>query len=53
LLIATQVYLMVIAAALGILTWLNVMTPWMLLGFTFALGVGTAMVMPAWAAIVP
>jgi len=52
-LIATQVYLMVIAAALGILTWLNVMTPWMLLGFTFALGVGTAMVMPAWAAIVP
>jgi len=53
LLIATQVYLMVIAAALGILTWLNVMTPWMLLGFTFALGMGTAMVMPAWAAIVP
>ena len=53
LLIATQVYLMVIAAALGILTWLNVMTPWMLLGFTFALGVGAAMVMPAWAAIVP
>ena len=43
LLIATQVYLMVIAAALGILTWLNVMTPWMLLGFTFALGVGAAM----------
>ena len=53
LLIATQVYLMVIAAALGILTWLNVMTPWMLLGFTFALGVGAAMLMPAWAAIVP
>ena len=53
LLIAAQVYLMVIAAALGLLTWLNVMTPWMLLGFTFALGVGAAMVMPAWAAIVP
>src|SRR6478735_2108981 len=53
LLIATQVYLMALAAALGILTWSNVMTPWMLLGFVFALGVGAAMVMPAWAAIVP
>ena len=53
LLIAAQVYLMVIAGALGLLTWLNVMTPWMLLGFMFALGVGAAMVMPAWAAIVP
>src|SRR5678815_1232768 len=53
LLIATQVYLMALAAALGLLTWLNVMTPWMLLGFVFALGVGAAMVMPAWAAIVP
>src|SRR6476469_142024 len=53
LLIATQVYLMALAAALGLLTWLNVMTPWMLLGFVFALGVGAAIVMPAWAAIVP
>ena len=53
LLIAVQVYLMAIAGALGLLTWLDVMTPWMLLGFTFALGVGAAIVMPAWAAIVP
>jgi predicted MFS family arabinose efflux permease/quinol monooxygenase YgiN len=29
------------------------MTAWTLLGFIFALGVGTAMMMPAWAAIVP
>jgi len=53
LLIATQVYLMAVVGALGLLTWLNVMTPWMLLGFTFALGVGAAMVMPTRAAIVP
>jgi hypothetical protein len=30
---------MIIASTLGILTWLEMMTPWMLLGFTFALGV--------------
>ena len=53
LLIAIQVYLLVVAGALGVLTWLDLMTAWMLLGFTFALGVGAAMVMPAWAAIVP
>ena len=29
------------------------MTPWLLLGFTFAVGVGTALTAPAWAAIVP
>src|SRR3954451_2510065 len=44
LLIATQVYLMVIAAALAVFTGLKLLTPWMLLGFTFALGVGAAMV---------
>src|SRR5262249_45925124 len=53
LLIAIQAYLMVVAAALGILTLLGETTAWMLLGFTFALGVGAAMMMPAWSAIVP
>ena len=53
LLIAAQVYLLVIAGALGLLTWLEMTTPWVLLGFTFALGIGAAIVMPAWAAIVP
>jgi MFS family permease len=53
LLIAIQVYLLIIAGALGLLTWLEMMTPWVLLGFTFALGTGAAVVMPAWAAIVP
>jgi MFS family permease len=53
LLIAIQVYLLVVAGALGVLTWLEITTAWVLLGFTFALGVGTAMMLPAWAAIVP
>ncbi|MEO8676205.1 MAG: MFS transporter [Casimicrobiaceae bacterium] len=53
LLIAVQVYLMVVAGALGLLTFLGMTTVWVLLGFTFALGVGTALTMPAWSAIVP
>jgi predicted MFS family arabinose efflux permease len=44
---------MLVAAALGILTWLDLMTAWGLLGFTFALGVGAALMIPAWSAIVP
>ena len=53
LLIAIQVYLLVVAGALGVLTWLNLTTSWALIAFTFALGVGGAMMMPAWGAIVP
>jgi MFS family permease len=53
LLIAIQVYLVVVAGALGVLTWLGMTTAWALIAFTFALGVGGAMMMPAWGAIVP
>src|SRR5258708_27734558 len=53
LLIAIQVYLLIVAGALGILTLLELTSAWMLLGFTFALGVGAAMMLPAWGAIVP
>jgi len=53
LLIAVQVYLMIVAGALGILTWMELISAWALVGFTFFLGVGAAMMMPAWAAIVP
>ena len=53
LLIGVQVYLLVVAAALGVLTLLGATTAWVLLGFVFALGVGSALMMPAWAAIVP
>jgi MFS family permease len=53
LLIGSQLYLLAVASALALFTWLDLMTPWALLGFLFALGVGGALVMPAWAAIVP
>jgi len=53
LLIALQLYLMIVAGALGIFTWLDMMTARTLLVFICALGIGTAMMMPAWAAIVP
>src|ERR1700687_59097 len=53
LLIVIQFYLLIVAATLGILTLLDMMTPWMLLGFVFILGVGSALMLPAWSAIVP
>jgi MFS family permease len=53
LLIAIQVYLLVVAGGLAALAWLQITTAWVLLGFIFALGVGGAMMMPAWSAIVP
>ena len=53
LLVFVHAYLLLVAGALALLTWVGLMTAWTLLGFVFALGVGAAMVMPAWAAIVP
>jgi MFS family permease len=53
LLIAVQTYLMIVAGALFASTLLGYTTAWSLLAFTFALGVGTALMMPAWSAIVP
>src|SRR5690348_5653586 len=53
LLIGVHVYLLFVASALALATWLDLMSAWTLLGFVFALGVGAAMVMPAWSAIVP
>src|SRR5438876_2335314 len=53
LLIAVHCYLLVSAGILGVLTALGLTTICDLLDFTFALGVGNALVLPAWAAIVP
>jgi MFS family permease len=44
---------MLLSAALGVLTLIGVMSPWVLLALTFALGLGVAMNTPAWQAIVP
>src|SRR5258705_1286046 len=53
LLIGVQIYFLFVISALAMLTWLELTTPWSLLGFTFAVAVGTALAMPAWAAVIP
>ncbi len=52
-LIATQCWMLAVAAALGALTVAGLMSAGWLLALTFALGVGSALMMPAWAAITP
>jgi MFS family permease len=53
LLIVSQGWMLLSAAALGLLTLIGFMSPWILLALTFALGLGAAMNAPAWQAIVP
>jgi len=53
LLIVIQFYLLIVTATLGLLTLLDMVTAWMLLGFVFILGVGSAVMLPAWSALVP
>jgi MFS family permease len=53
LLLAVQLGLVVVGAALTALTALDRMPPALVLAFTFALGVGQALTLPAWQAIVP
>src|ERR1039458_6653628 len=50
-LIASQIWMMITAATLGALTLSGMTTALILLIFTFALGIGTAMMMRAWGAI--
>lgn len=52
-LIATQVYMAVVAASLAVVAITGMMTPWLLVALTFAMGLGTALMMPAWASVVP
>ncbi|MDW8365982.1 MAG: MFS transporter [Abditibacteriales bacterium] len=53
LLLFTQGWMLVAAAALGVLTLIGTITPWVLLALTFVLGIGAAMSAPAWQAIAP
>lgn len=52
-LIVSQAWMMVAALLLGVFTLAGATGAWTLLAFTFALGIGTAMMMPAWGAITP
>ncbi|MGD1092103.1 MAG: MFS transporter [Bryobacteraceae bacterium] len=53
LLIFTQSWMLAVAAALGALTLAGAIGPWWLLLLTFALGLGSGMNGPAWAAAIP
>ncbi len=53
LLLVAQTWMLLVAGALGGLTLLGLMNPWLLLAFTFALGIGSAFNAPAWQAVIP
>ncbi|MGB9074867.1 MAG: MFS transporter [Terriglobales bacterium] len=52
-LLVTQGWMVLASAALGILTLAGYVVPWVLLLFTFLLGLGAVMNDPAWQAITP
>ncbi len=52
-LLVIQVWLGTVALVLGLLTFAGWMTAWTLVALTFAMGIGAAMMMPAWAALTP
>jgi predicted MFS family arabinose efflux permease len=52
-LIGAEIVLTIFAAASAVLVWLNLITPFILLLFTFLLGAGAAFTAPAWQSIVP
>ena len=50
--LCAQGFMLVVSVALAACAWGGVLTPWLLLGFTFAIGCGTAFNNPAWQASV-
>jgi MFS family permease len=53
LLLFWQAWMLAAVALLSVLTFFNIISPWVLLTLTFLLNVGTAMNSPAWQAIMP
>jgi len=47
-----QAFMLLVSAFLALFTYLGWMTPWLLLGFTFLIGCGTALNNPSWQASV-
>src|SRR3546814_1681920 len=50
--LCAQGFMLVVSTALAFCAWSGVLTPWLLLGFTFLIGCGTALNAPAWHASV-
>jgi MFS family permease len=52
-LLVSQTFMLLAAALLAVLTFSGNVTPWVLLGLTFAVGAGRALTAPSWQAIIP
>ncbi len=52
-LLTIQIWLTLVSATLGVLTLTGVTTAWILVAATFGMGLGSAMMLPAWAALTP
>ncbi|MBP7003390.1 MFS transporter [Amaricoccus sp.] len=50
--LAAQAGMFVVSAALALCAWADLLTPWLLLGFTFMIGCGVALNNPSWQATV-
>ncbi len=50
--IVAQIFMLIVSLALAVTAHAGVMTPWLLLGFTFLIGCGTALNNPSWQAAV-
>ncbi|HEY0920996.1 MFS transporter [Devosia sp.] len=50
--LGAQLFMLVVSVALALGTWFGLMTPWLLLAFTFLIGCGTALNNPSWHAAV-
>jgi MFS family permease len=48
----SQTFMLIVSAALSVSAWSGLLTPWLLLAFTFLIGCGTALNAPAWQASV-
>ncbi|TCR63956.1 MFS transporter [Bosea sp. BK604] len=46
--LTAQSFMFAVSIGLAVCAWLDVMTPWLLLAFTFLIGCGTALNGPAW-----
>jgi len=52
-LLVTQAWLVLVSGTLGVLTLMGITSAWLLVVLTFAMGIGSAMMLPAWAALTP
>jgi MFS family permease len=50
--LGAQIFLFIVSVALTVCSWTGLITPWLLLMFTFAIGCGAAFNAPAWQASV-